>query len=483
MKPSCTKIVATVGPSCESPDMIRRLIEAGADVFRLNFSHGDHDAHSRYIRTIREAAAAFKKPIALLMDLQGPRIRTGRLKGGRPVELVRGDEIILRPGSFDGDAGVIAVGYERFAADVAPGERILISDGLIELSVVASDGAEARCRVVTGGMLGERKGINLPGSNLSIASPTEKDLGDLRFGIEHGIDFIAVSFVEKAADILRVKQEAGRLLGPDADIPVIAKIERPRAVENLEEILSVSDGVMVARGDLGIEMAAEDVPPVQKKIIRMANRIGIPAITATQMLESMVGAPRPTRAEASDVANAILDGTDAVMLSGETSAGRYPAEAVAMMHSIAVSAENMQRRGEAGHGPAESRMSGGPQQAALAGAACDIARRIHADAIVAFTLTGTTARCLSQQRPDVPIYALTPAGRTYRHLSLHWGVNAVLIDTFETTDDMIEKGGVRLRELGLASEGDTVIYVAGNATKTPGGTDMIKIHRFPASDA
>ena len=478
MKPACTKIVATVGPACESPEMIRRLIDAGADVFRLNFSHGTYEAHARCIATIRRAADAVQAPIAILQDLQGPRIRTGMLKGHAPVELVQNSEVTLRVGDFEGDENSIAVGYERFAADVVPGERILISDGLIELTVLSRDSAEARCRVVSGGMLGERKGINLPGSNLSISSPTEKDISDLAFGIEHGIDFVALSFVEKAADILRLKQEIHRLIGPDDDIPVIAKIERPRAVDNLYDILKVADGVMVARGDLGIEMPAEAVPPVQKKIIRMANQLGIPAITATQMLDSMISAPRPTRAEASDVANAILDGTDAVMLSGETSAGRYPAEAVTMMNSIAFTTEEL-RRSEGALLPPEFEMCSSAQQAALSKAVCAIAHQLQSDAIVVFTMTGSMARCVSQRRPDAPVYAFTPNARTYRHLSLLWGVRAVLIDAFETTDQMIETGGRRLLELGLAARGDTVIYVAGGAAKTPGGTDMIKIHRFP----
>ncbi|MEI6125758.1 MAG: pyruvate kinase, partial [Pseudomonadota bacterium] len=244
MKPVCTKIVATVGPACESPEMIRRLIDAGADVFRLNFSHGTYEAHARSIATIRTAAEAVRSPIAILQDLQGPRIRTGMLKGHGPVELVQHSEVTLRAGDFEGDEKTIAVGYERFAADVMPGERILISDGLIELAVLSCDRTEARCRVVTGGRLGERKGINLPGSRLSISSPTEKDISDLCFGIEHGIDYVALSFVEKAADILRLKQEIHRRTGPDDAIPVIAKIERPRAVDCLHEILKVADGVM-----------------------------------------------------------------------------------------------------------------------------------------------------------------------------------------------------------------------------------------------
>jgi len=476
MKPTSTKIVATMGPACASPEMIHSLIKAGVDVFRLNFSHGDHHAHGSAIAAIRTAASQFTRPVAILQDLQGPRIRTGMLKGHMPVTLVPDTDITLKPGSFEGDKTVVPVTYDGFARDLKPGDKVLIADGTMELRVVATTGAEVTCRVVIGGTLGENKGINLPSAQLSISSPTEKDLEDLRFGIAQGVDYVALSFVEKAEDILKLKK-AVKDFGAAADgVRVIAKIERPRAVENLEEILLVSDGVMVARGDLGIEMSTEAVPAAQKKIIRMANRLGIPVITATQMLESMIAAPRPTRAEASDVANAILDGTDAVMLSGETSVGAYPVEAVATMERIARVAEALLVQKQQPF--MEDGLQENSPQIVLARAACEIARELNADAIAAFTMTGSTARYLSQRRPGTPIYALTPNVATYRRMALLWGVHAVMLSDFSSTDHMIDMGGRRLQELGCAPAGATVVYIAGSATKTPGGTDLIKVHRF-----
>lgn len=477
MQPTRTKIVATVGPASGSPEAIQQLVEAGVDVFRLNRSHGDQPTHARYVEAIRDAAANADEPVAILLDLQGPRIRTGLLRGNEPVDLEEGAEVVLRAGDFEGDAQTLPVSYDRLAADVEPGDAVMLSDGLIELSVLATDGPEARCRVTLGGRLGENKGINLPGVDLSIAAPTPKDIEDLRFGIEHEVDFIALSFVRAAEDVLRLREEMARHGEAAAATPVIAKIEKPEAVENLQQILDAADGVMVARGDLGIEMATEAVPGIQKKIIRMANRAGIPAITATQMLESMMNSPRPTRAEASDVANAILDGTDAVMLSGETSVGRYPVRAVRMMDRIAQKIEDL-RNQEPRVAMPEMEAAGGSQQHALAQAACTIAEKLNAAGIVCFTLTGSTAGYMSQRRPRAPIYALTPNQRTYRRLALLWGVRAVMLDVFESTDEMIERGQKRLLELGLASPGDTVVYVAGASTNTAGGTDMLKIHRF-----
>ena len=478
--PTRTKIVATLGPACGSPEMVHRLMKAGVDVFRLNFSHGDRRTHEGYIRHVRVAADECDANVAVIQDLQGPRIRTGRLRGHEPVRLNEGDEVVLRPGDFEGDARTIPINYDRMAADVSPGDSVLLSDGLIELEVLAADGREACCAVRTCGTLGERKGVNLPGVELSIASPTERDLADLRFGVEHGVDYVALSFVACAADVVRLKKEL-HSLAPDRSVPVIAKIERPQAVDNLREILAVSDGVMVARGDLGIEMPPEKVPGAQKKIIRMANRMGIPAITATQMLESMIRSPRATRAEASDVANAILDGTDAVMLSGETAVGRHPVEAVAMMDRIARETEALWPE-QGGPNPPELEDDAGGRQRAMARAACNIADRLEASGIVTFTMTGGTARLVSQRRPHTPIYALAPDPAACRRLALVWGVRAVMLDVVETTDEMIERGGERLLALGLAGPGDTVVYTAGASTRTPGGTDMLKVHRFEGAD-
>ena len=472
-----TKIVATAGPACESPALVRQMIDAGADVFRLNFSHGDHASHARSIRTVRTVAAEAGVPVAVMQDLQGPRIRTGTLRDHKPVELAAGAAVALRAGDFMGDADTLSVSYEALAADVEPGESILLADGLIELTVLETDGTTVRCRVDVGGELGEHKGINLPGASLSITAPTPKDLEDLRFGLEQEVDYVALSFVRSAADVLRLKEEMLRIGGPGARTPVIAKIEKPEAVENLAEILRASDGVMVARGDLGIEMPAESVPTVQKRIIHMANHFGLPVITATQMLESMMHARRPTRAEASDVANAMLDGTDAVMLSGETAVGAYPVEAVRMMARISHKIDEVWRS-EPGSVAPTIREVDNPQQHALAEAACGIADKLDAAGIVAFTMTGSTARYIAQRRPDAPVYALTPDESTYRRLALVWGVQAVMLGVFETTDEMVQQGQKRLLDLGLAAPGDVVVYMAGASTRTSGGTDMLKIHRF-----
>jgi pyruvate kinase len=413
-----------------------------------------------------------------MQDLQGPRLRTGRLERPEGVELQDGHEIAISSGDFKGNAEKLSTDYNYMADDVGPGDRILIGDGLIVLEVQDVRDGVVHCMVESGGILRENQGINLPGVSLSISPPTEKDLEDIRFGCTLDVDFVALSFVTSASEINQLREilqsekfEWGRTPS------IIAKIERPEAVDNLREILDVSDGVMVARGDLGIEMPIEKVPRVQKLIIREANKAAVPVITATQMLESMMREPSPTRAEASDVANAILDGTDAVMLSGETAVGRYPLEAAAVMDSIAREAELMFDE-QACCKPAD----GGPGRKsngwALARAACQVADDIEADGILAFTLTGTTARFISCQRPAVPVYALTPEKRTYRQLSLVWGINPVMMPVFETTDDMIEMGERKLLQLGYAGEGDVMVCVAGASTNTPGGNDMLKIHSF-----
>jgi pyruvate kinase len=469
--------VATVGPASGEPETIRAMVHAGVDVFRLNFSHGDYETHGRYIEAIRRAAADAEEPVAILQDLQGPRIRTGALRGHEPVELAEGAELVVRSGDFEGDAETIPVSYGALAQDVGPGDTIVLSDGLLELTVLEVAEGDVRCRVALGGRLGENRGMNLPGVELGISPPTQKDLDDLRFGVEHGVDFVALSFVQSADNVRRLKEELAECGEAGAGIPVIAKIERPEAVKNLHGILRAADGVMVARGDLGIEMPIESVPAAQKRIIRLANRVGVPVITATQMLESMVRSPRPTRAEASDVANAILDGTDAVMLSEETSIGRHPVRAVRMMDRIAREIEEFRDRAP-GLSVPEIEEVGDATEHALATAACTMAEQLGAAGIVPFTTTGSTAGYVSQRRPAAPIYALTPEARTYRRLAMLWGVRAVMLDVFESTDQMIEQGQRRLLELGLVSAGDTVVYIAGASTRTPGGTDMLKVHRF-----
>ncbi|MFO8006851.1 MAG: pyruvate kinase, partial [Candidatus Brocadiia bacterium] len=404
------------------------------------------------------------------------RIRTVLLKGHEPVRLERGAELTLRVVEFEGDAREIAISYERLPDDVAPGDRIMLSDGMIELEVAATGKGKVECRVLAGGQLDEQAGINVPDVDLSISSPTDKDLEDLRFGLQQEVDYVALSFVRAAGDINCLKDAVEQETGLRESVPVVAKIERPEAVRNLREILLAADGVMVARGDLGIEMPTEAVPAAQKQIIRSANRLGVPVITATQMLESMVDSPRPTRAEASDVANAILDGTDAVMLSGETSIGRYPVQTVRMMDKIARHIEQYLREQDAAVPEVEEVHN--RAEHALANAACMIARRLEAAGIVPFTQTGSTARYVSQRRPSAPIYALTPDESTYRRLALLWAVRPVKLEMFETTDEMVQQGTRRLRQIGLVAAGDTIVYIAGASTITPGGTDMLKIHRF-----
>ena len=472
-----TKIVATVGPSCSSEQTLREMVVAGSDVLRLNFSHGTHSEHDEAIRLIRHVAAEADLPVAIMQDLQGPRIRTGALREEDGVELRAGQALTIAPGEFEGDARRIATNYDGLARDVRAGDTILLSDGMIELKVTSVEGQEVECEVIAGDVLGERKGMNLPGVDISISSPTEKDLEDLAFGLERGVDYVALSFVRAADDVMRLKAELARH-GPEAaEVPVIAKIERPEAVENLGAILEHVDGVMVARGDLGIEMPTESVPGVQKKIIAAANAACVPVITATQMLESMISRRRPTRAEASDVANAILDGTDAVMLSAETAIGRYPVVVVRTMARIAEEAEDLLEARAVGGGAA-GRDDVGVRQLALARAACRITEEVGASGVVAFTMTGATARYVSQQRPGFPVYALTPSEATCRRLSLVWGVRPVLFPVFADTDEMIERGEARLLELGCARVGDTMVCVAGASTSTPGGTDMLKIHYF-----
>ncbi len=472
MKPTCTKIVATLGPASTKPATIAALIDAGVDVFRLNFSHGDHTTHRTTVATIR--AQAGNRPVGILQDLQGPRIRTGRLERGT-VMLSTGQDIIVQTGEGLGNDHRIMIDYDLFARDVAPGERILISDGLIELQALETDGTQVRCRVLCGGELGERKGINLPDSRLTIAAPTEKDIADLALGIELGVDFVALSFVASAADIERLREAMQRIGGSECRIPIIAKIERPQALDNLEEITAAADGVMVARGDLGIEMPTEDVPAAQKRIIRCANRLARPVITATQMLESMIVNPRPTRAEAADVANAVLDGTDAVMLSGETSIGAYPLESVNIMDRIARKAEAMRTELQA---PDDEKRQPPGAPSAVAAAACSLVRQLPAAAIGVFTMTGATALCVSQCRPDVPIFALTPDRSVFQRMTLPWGVLPVMIDMFTTSEEMFAHGNARLKELGLIAVGETVVYLAGSVSGMPGATDLLKLQKI-----
>ncbi|HEX6818945.1 MAG TPA: pyruvate kinase, partial [Ktedonobacterales bacterium] len=431
-----TKIVCTLGPASSSEAAIEALIQAGMNVARINFSHGAHDEHAATIARVRAVASRLGVPIAILQDLQGPKIRTGPLQDGKPVRLADGQTFIITTQPVDGTRERVSTTYDPLPLDVRRGDRILLSDGSIELRVEATNETDVRCHVVHGGLLAEHQGINLPGVVVSAAALTPKDREDLIFGVHHRVDFIALSFVRRADDILEAKRliaEAVRTApGPsdprpeglhptayeeDGRVPVIAKLEKPEALSRLDAILEAADGVMVARGDLGVEMPLEQVPVAQKRIISRANELGMPVITATQMLESMIHSPRPTRAEASDVANAIIDGTDAVMLSGETAVGEFPVEAVRVMARIAEQTE--------GHWPSQVATTGRQAHVTLSHAvsmaARTLAERAEAPLLVVFTRTGASARLISRERPGAAIVAYTPFESVYRRLALWWG--------------------------------------------------------------
>jgi pyruvate kinase len=467
-----TRIVATIGPASRERETLARLLGAGVDVVRLNFSHGGHDEHRAVIEAVREMSARLDRPVALLQDLSGPKIRTGRVAGGGGLDLRSGQRVVITTDeSQEGRPGLISTTYDFLPRDVRPGDRILLDDGNLELRVEATDGGETvEATVAHGGALRSNKGMNLPGVRLSAPALTEKDRADLSFGIRHGVDYVALSFVRQASDVQEAKALI-RTLGSTA--PLIAKIEKREAVNDLPRILEAADGVMVARGDLGVELSTEEVPTLQKRIIEMANGAGKAVITATQMLESMMDSPRPTRAEASDVANAILDGTDAIMLSGETAAGRFPVEAVETMDRIA-------RYTEEHYGPrAPARVTGGGPGGmvarSLARVASTVCEELDCRLVVAFTESGATARLLSSYRPRVPIAAITYNEDTYRRLSLWWGVLPVRSQFHATTDEMIVRGEELLKSRRLVSSGDTVLMLAGQS-HTAGATNMMRVH-------
>lgn len=465
-----TKIVATLGPASDSPEIVRKLIEAGADVFRMNASHGVHEDHARRIRTVRAVAGEMGVHSAILLDLQGPKIRLGTFEHGK-VELNAGQRFTLTTEPTQGNQHIASTTYVEFAQDVKDGDRVLLNDGLVELRVLHTDGVKAECEVITSGWIGDRKGINLPGVQVSTPSMTKKDKADLVFGLEQGIDFVALSFVRKPQDVLRLRMF---LEERDAHVPVISKIEKPEAWSNLDAILAESDGVMVARGDLGVEMALEKVPYIQKSIIEKARAQGKFVITATQMLESMIENATPTRAEVSDVANAIYDGTDAVMLSAETSTGRFPVEAVRMMDRIAAQTE------------VSFRLKGFVEQPqtvhatipeAIADAAYHAARHMGAAAIVVFTAGGASARLVAKYRPPVPVYAFTSTEGVARQLQVIFGVTPIIAENVGSTDAMLTQMDQILQQRGLVHKKDLVVFVAGQPIGRPGSTNMLKLHR------
>lgn len=464
-----TKIVCTIGPASSSPEVIQQLIQSGMDVARLNFSHGTQENHARVIAHIREISARLHRSVAILQDLQGLKIRLGTFQGGRAT-LKAGEEFLITTRKVEGTASQASTSYDHLPRDVKPGDRMLIADGLIELQVLGADETMVRCRVVVGGEVSDHKGINLPGVTFSASSPTAKDQADLQFGIQQGVDYVAVSFVRGPADVQEVKalvSQAG------ANIPVIAKLEKPEAIQHLEDILRTSDGVMVARGDLGVEMPLEEVPLVQKEVIRRARDHAIPVITATQMLESMIERPRPSRAEASDVANAIFDGTDAVMLSAETAVGKYPVEAVRVMSRIVTHADQAPRPRAAER--ATDRASTFPD--VISEAACRAARELRARAIVAFTQSGSTARLLAKYRPEVPILAFSPSEQIRQRLSLCWGVVPKTIRPIQHTDELVEEIEAALLEEKAVHPKDALVIVAGAPMWVRGTTNLMKLHR------
>jgi pyruvate kinase len=463
-----SKIVCTIGPATRSPRMIRRLLQAGMDVARLNFSHGTHAEHAQSIALLRSASTEQKKPIAILTDLQGPKIRTGALAGGSPVPLRAGERFIITTRRVLGDRTRVSTTFLPLPREVHRGDRILLSDGLIELRVEKISGRDVICQVANGGLLGEHKGINLPGVKLRVPALTSKDRDDLAFALTHGANYIAVSFVRRPEDVLLAKSLVRRAR---KDTPVIAKLEKPEAIENLDEILRVSDGVMVARGDLGVEMRPERVPVMQKTIIARAREFRRPVITATQMLESMTENPRPTRAEASDVANAIFDGSDAVMLSAETATGKYPLEAVSMMARIIEAAEGSIREFPR---PAPQERLKVPET--VAELVCHASRELNMRLIAVFTHSGFTARLISRYRPLMPIVAFSPEAETRRRMALYWGVVPRTISDVRKVDALAPVAEKRLLEEGFVRKGDVIAIVAGTPMGIRGTTNFVKFH-------
>jgi pyruvate kinase len=462
------KIVATIGPASREPLALLALLEAGMDVARLNFSHGEHSQHAQVIEDLRRLTTLRRLSLAILADLPGPKIRTGRLANGQPVELRAGQRLTLTGQDIVGNQERIGITYPRLAQDVRPGNRLLLSDGLIELRVLETRAAEVLCKVVNGGTLGERKGVNLPGVKLSISSLTPRDKEHLQFAVKSGVNYIAQSFVRSADDVRELKRLIRRA---GYDTPVLAKIEKPEALDDLEAILDVADGVMVARGDLGVEMSPERVPVAQKKIIALANERRLPVITATQMLESMIENPRPTRAEASDVANAIFDGTDAVMLSGETAAGRYPREAVEMMARIVREAEAAAPRLPRRRRPEAPSVA--ETVAEIVAVASD---QLKVKAIAVFTESGSSARLVSKARPAPPIVAFCANRDVRRRLALYWGVLPRRIKQVREIDQLTREGEQRLRQEKLVKRGDIVAFVAGTPLAQRGTTNLLKFH-------
>ncbi len=469
-KPRRAKIVATLGPASNSEAVIRDLVRAGVDVVRLNFSHGEYEEKLALIQLIRKVSRAEHKPLCILGDLQGPKIRTSKLKDHQPVLLKAGHRLTITPREVPGTALLVGTTFKTLAENVEQGSRILLSDGLIELRVHEVDGHDVVCEIVNGGMLGENKGINLPGIAVRVPSLTEKDSADLEFALKNGVDAIAVSFVRTAEDVRLVRNRVAALGG---ETWIIAKLEKPQAIEHLDDILIASDGIMVARGDLGVEVPPEKVPAIQKHIIRRAADYSKPVITATQMLESMIENPRPTRAEVSDVANAVYDGTDAVMLSGESAVGKYPIEAVAMMARIVAEAEQHMKL-DSHQEPRER-----PSRLSIAETICEATAHAADDldlrGIALFTESGATARQLSKYHPTAPIFALSPIDVTINRLNLLWGTTPIRCPKVNTTEALVDCAETLLEKGGYVRPREVIAIVAGTRTKS-GSTNFMRLH-------
>ncbi|HAF59683.1 MAG TPA: pyruvate kinase [Clostridiales bacterium UBA9856] len=467
-----TKIVCTIGPVSETEEMLRKLIFAGMNVARLNFSHGDYAEHGERIARIKKVREEMGIPVAILLDTKGPEIRTGEFKC-QEVFLTEGQEFTLTSRDVVGDDSICSISYKGLPGDVKAGDVILIDDGLVELKVrEVVNGEDIRCTVLNSGVIKKHKGINVPGIRINMPPMTEKDRADIEFGIQKGIDFIAGSFVRTAEDVLAIRQVLKE--NKAEHIQIISKIENREGVDNIDEIIRVSDGIMVARGDLGVEIPAEELPLLQKQIIRKCNKVGKPVITATQMLDSMIRNPRPTRAEVTDIANAILDGTDAIMLSGETAAGKYPVESVETMSQIARKTEEAMDYSKLlmdRHQEREATVTD-----AISHATCNIAMSLDASAILTATSTGYTARMVSKFRPKQAIIATTTDERVQRRLCLSWGVYTILLRSVESTDDLINKSVSMALERGNVKEGDLVVITAGIPVGVGGTTNLIKAH-------
>ena len=471
-----TKIVCTMGPNTNSKDMMKKLVENGMDVARFNFSHGDHEEQKMRMDLLKEVRKELKVPVAILLDTKGPEIRTGELKDHKKVTLKENQTFVLTTSEVEGDNERVSITYKGLPQDVTAGGQILIDDGLICLEVQETTGTEIVCRVINGGELGEKKGINVPNVSIKLPNLTEKDKSDLLFGIEQGIDFVAASFIRNAEAIYEIKDLLRENGGEGID--VIAKIENAEGVENIDSIIDAADGVMVARGDLGVEIPASDVPHVQKIIIEKCNHKYKPVITATQMLDSMIRNPRPTRAEVSDVANAIYDGTDAVMLSGETAQGKYPVEAVQMMAKIAESSEQFLKFDM--YRDTKALLGKQNVSSAVGFAAVTMVERLNASCIVTPTMSGQTARVISNLRPSVPIYGVTPNERTRRKMQLYWGVKPITGYEEDSTENIISHAMYMVVREGLVHKGEMVIFTAGDpATNEVSGqgymTNMLQV--------